>query len=109
MIQQLAENACIHGVEAISSDRWVGVLAEIREDKLVIIVEDNGGGINPEKLSQIKESFKNGENSEKSVGLYNIYNRLALYYGEDFTFDIESQLGMGTKCTIMIPVKYEEE
>ena len=109
VIQQLAENACIHGVEAISSDRWVGVLAEIREDKLVIIVEDNGGGINPEKLSQIKESFKNGENSEKSVGLYNIYNRLALYYGEDFTFDIESQLGMGTKCTIMIPVKYEEE
>ena len=109
VIQQLAENACIHGVEAISSDRWVGVLAEIREDKLVIIVEDNGGGIRPEKLKQIKESFKNGENSEKSVGLYNIYNRLALYYGKDFTFEIDSQPGMGTKCTIMIPVKYEEE
>ena len=109
VVQQLAENACIHGVEAISSDRWVGVLAEIRDDKLVIIVEDNGGGIKPEKLEQIKASFANGENSENSVGLYNIYNRLALYYGDDFEFDIDSQPGMGTKCTIMIPVKYEEE
>ena len=109
VVQQLAENACIHGVEAISSDRWVGVLAEIRDDKLVIIVEDNGGGIKPEKLEQIKASFANGENSENSVGLYNIYTRLALYYGDDFEFDIDSQPGMGTKCTIMIPVKYEEE
>ena len=107
VVQQLVENACIHGVEAISVNRFVSVVAKTEGDKLVIIVEDNGGGIPAEKLQALRELFASGENNSNSVGLYNIYNRLNLYYGDKFTFDIDSKLHEGTTCKVSIPLTYE--
>ena len=45
----------------------------------------------------------------KSVGLWNVYRRLVLYYGKEFEFGIDSISGKGTVCTIYIPVRLREE
>jgi two-component system, sensor histidine kinase YesM len=39
-----------------------------------------------------------------SIGLRNVLGRLKLYYGEDFSFQIESKKGIGTK--IQLSIKY---
>ncbi|MCI8801441.1 MAG: sensor histidine kinase [Lachnospiraceae bacterium] len=105
-LQPLAENACVHGVEAVSTDRKVCVEASVEESWLKLKVEDNGGGMSPEKLRELKAMLKGEAEAGKSVGLWNIYRRLVLYYQEDFHFDIDSVPGQGTVCTIRIPAKY---
>lgn len=113
ILQPLVENACVHGVEAISEDRWVRIEAgrsetringdQAAEDMLEIRVEDNGGGMSEEKLGELRAMLQGNEESSHSVGIWNVYRRLALYYGDDFIFNIESTPGKGTVCTICIP------
>ncbi len=106
ILQPLVENACVHGLEAIEDKRWVGidVSVDFTKNKLLLRVEDNGGGMTPEKLAQLTASFQAADAKGKSVGLKNVYRRLALYYGERMTFEIESVVGKGTICRISIPL-----
>lgn len=107
-LQPLAENACVHGVEAVSSDRRVTVCACVEEGWLKLTVEDNGGGMSPEKLRELKAMLSGEAEAGKSVGLWNVYRRLLLYYQDDFRFDIDSVSGEGTVCSIQIPAKHAE-
>lgn len=113
ILQPLVENACVHGVEAISENRWVKIEARCSESRinndhtteaiLEIRVADNGGGMPKEKLKELEDMLSRNEESGRSVGILNVYRRLALYYGENFRFDMESTPGRGTVCTICIP------
>ncbi len=109
IIQPLVENACVHGVEAISNNRYVEINAFFREDRLVVTVSDNGSGISGERLESLREMLSGGKKLTESVGLFNIYQRMVLYYGREFTFDVSSELGMGTKITIIVPVRHSKE
>ena len=106
ILQPLVENACVHGLEAIEDKRWVGidVGVDFTKNKLLLRVEDNGGGMSKEKLAQLTASFQETDSNGKSVGLKNVYRRLALYYGNQMTFEIESVEGKGTICRISIPL-----
>lgn len=108
MVQQLVENACIHGVGAISNERRVYVKIYREKEELVIIVSDNGGGIEESRLEELRRMMKEKTDLGACVGLYNIYHRLLLYYGEDCSFDIESTLHKGTICTIKLPIHFEK-
>ncbi len=107
IIQPLVENVCVHGVGAIPRDRQVKVSAKREAEILVIKVKDNGVGMPAEKLQAIRLALK-GKEQPASIGLYNVYQRLLLYYGENFDFLIESAVGEGTEFRIHIPIKYAE-
>lgn len=109
IIQPLVENACVHGVEEISGNRLVEISAVLRENRLVISVRDNGSGIGEEKLNNLKLMLREGIEPVESVGLYNVYQRLCLYFGSEFTFDVESEMGNGTLFYITIPARYSKE
>ena len=102
------ENACVHGVEAVAEDRWVGIRAQTSGNVLELRVEDNGGGIPPEKLTELRSMIKGDAQASRSVGVWNVYRRLALSYGDAFTFQIDSTPGRGTVCTVRIPMKKED-
>lgn len=117
ILQPLVENACVHGVEAISEDRWVKIEAWRRrtcgdgsgaaQEMLEIRVADNGGGMSEEKLKELRDMLQKDEESCSSVGIRNVYRRLVLYYRKNFVFDIESTPGKGTVCIIRIPAMPE--
>lgn len=109
ILQPLVENACVHGVEARTDDRWIRVEAKTEQNQLVLRVEDNGGGMTEEKLAELRELLKGERSGGKSVGLWNVYRRLTLYYGEQFQFELESVLHSGTKCCIRIPMTKQQE
>jgi len=109
IIQPLVENACVHGVEGISNKRLVEVTAVVEEDRLVITVSDNGTGMSEERLSALHAMIKEGKKISESVGLYNVYQRLSLFYGNKFTFDINSRKGQGTVIRVAIPARYKKE
>ena len=79
-----------------------------KRDHCCFVVEDDGCGIEPEHLKQITASLETEKNTTK-IGVFNIYQRLKLHYGKQFSFDIKSISGKGTCITIMIPQKMMTE
>ena len=106
IIQPVVENACVHGVESISQHRKIKIRIELKNQKLYIYISDNGIGIDEPRLSELRKMLQGGERLTHSVGLYNVYQRLYLYYEKDFIMNIECHNGQGTKISIVIPVRY---
>ena len=70
------------------------------EKNLVLSVEDNGGGMDAEKLDEINSMKFNPEDRGKKIGLSNIRGRLYYLYGNTNCMKIESEMGKGTKILI---------
>ena len=104
LIQPLVENACIHGAESASGIRRVWIDIKMETLSLVIKIRDNGKGIAEDKLESIRALIRQGEDQGRHLGLNNVYQRLKLYYGDNFSFTIQSQPGQGTLCTVRIPL-----
>lgn len=77
------------------------------EDKIKFVIEDNGNGISTEDLPKIKEKFFKGKNSksQNGIGLSICDEIIKLHNGE---FNIYSELGIGTKVEVIIPIIKEE-
>ena len=54
--------------------------------------------------SLIENIFKD-KNTKSHIGLYNVDQRLKLYYGKDYGLEIESKKDHYTKVTINVPYK----
>ena len=106
VVKELVENSIEHGISLKEDGRgYIKIIGRKDESKecIYLIVEDNGVGIEPELLESILE-FKT-----RGYGVRNVNQRIKLYYGEEYSLNIESSLGEGTKCTICIPMKKEDE
>lgn len=109
LIQPLVENSVIHG---IPEEGIVSIHLQIKltaNNHISIYLEDDGNGIPYDKLSQIKaELNKSNFSSEESsfYALRNIHNRIKLTYSESYGLDINSTIGHGVTCKIIIPQKH---
>lgn len=109
ILQPLVENAVFHGLEKTIHGGEVHVkIRQMENEKMLFIVEDNGCGIAPDKLKEIRQGLGKQEN-QKGIGMSNIYQRLDLFYGSDMSFTIESEPENGTKVTILVPEKMKAE
>lgn len=106
LLQPVVENAVVHGLEAVQSDGRAQLHISIKNDVLWITIQDNGCGIDPETLTQIQYniSHHNPEDA-RSIGLYNINQRIKLRYGDEFGMQIDSIQGAGTTVTLSIPAQ----
>lgn len=105
IIQPLVENAVVHGVEDKVDGVKVTVSIRRLEEMLEVSIKDNGMGMTPERLEEVKESIMASEESEKNhIGLRNVYQRLVLTYGEEHGLNIESRYGEGTLIIFTLPL-----
>lgn len=104
MIQPLVENSLFHGLIDEESGEFCGKIIigvyKNERDNLVLSVEDDGGGMETEKLAEVKSMRFNPEDRGKKIGLSNIRGRLYYLYGNTDCMQIESEMGKGTKITI---------
>ena len=104
MIQPLVENSLFHGLIDEESGEFCGKIIisvyKNEKDNLVLSVEDDGGGMETEKLAEVKSMRFNPEDRGKKIGLSNIRGRLYYLYGNTDCMQIESEMGKGTKITI---------
>ncbi|SFS52527.1 two-component system, sensor histidine kinase YesM [Paenibacillus sp. 453mf] len=104
-IQQLAENACKHGIQAIEGLGIVTIRAGIVNEHLRVVVSDNGKGMDQERLQSVLDHMRRKEESEGyNIGMRNVYRRLELYYDDKVRFDLVSRLGEGTEVSFEIPL-----
>jgi two-component system sensor histidine kinase YesM len=95
-IQTLVENACKHGIQNTADVGVVKIKVSQKEDYLYVDVEDNGVGIEENKLQEIIETLPEEDNFCENVGIRNVYKRLHLYYGDEVEFNIRSEMNKGT-------------
>jgi LytS/YehU family sensor histidine kinase len=105
-IQPLIENSIIHGFKERDSGT-IEIKSKEMKEKVVIIVKDDGAGINRNILNNIL-SYED-ENKEKitthitGIGINNVHKRLKYYFGDEYGLEINSELGQGTEVKINLP------
>lgn len=106
LLQPLVENSMKYGLDQTSGDEhiqlWVG-----QEDEFVVIsLTDDGIGMGPEQLENIRglwENISEYREDVRRVGLYNIMRRLYLCYKDECSFEIFSEINNGTNIVITYP------
>lgn len=110
ILQPIIENSIIHGLN--QSAGTIVLRTELRDGQLVIMIEDNGQGMDEAALSQLKRKLgqsivmeDNHHTNNKgfsSLGLSNVYERMFITFGGAFRMDIKSLPGEGTKVILTI-------
>lgn len=104
ILQPIVENAIIYGITDDHKDINIKICAYIRENELYIEITDDGPGIKTDVVEEILRT-KSDSNRFSKVGLNNINQRLKFYYGSEYGLSIESEIGVGTKVIVKIPVR----
>ena len=98
MLQPLIENAIAHGIDVKTDGRGkLTITGKEDGDLIVLTVADNGVGMSDEQAARILTE------ESKGYGVRNVNERIKLYYGEQYSLQIESKIGQGTKASIRIP------
>ncbi len=99
-LQPVVENAIYHGIKNRPGGGTIAVRTAARDGFVEIAVEDDGPGIDPAVLDQLR---RHRVEPSHGVGLKNVQQRLALTFGEDYRISFDSVNGEGTVVTIRIP------
>jgi two-component system sensor histidine kinase YesM len=104
IIQPILENAIEHGIYPNKKIGIIKISIKQDEDRILITVKDNGIGIDQAKINKIMNATLNRTTSTKmrSIGLFNIMERLKHIYGKEGLLQIESEIGKGTKVSITL-------
>jgi len=118
ILQPIVENAFHHALEMKKGDRQLALSVEEREGSLIISIGDNGEGMPPVVLDNLKRQLvyltENPEHNRPElgnvdyatgIGLINVHKRLLFAYGAGYGVWIESQIGKGTVVTLTLPVQ----
>lgn len=106
MIQPIVENAIIHGLSEKFYQGNIWIKAWEENNCIYISVEDDGIGMKPEVLEKLNKNElvkETGADIKTHIGIWNVVNRIKLYFGEEYGILYESITGMGTKVTVFIP------
>lgn len=104
VIQPFVENAYVHAMEDKEADGRITVKMLIGE-KLYIYIEDNGHGMNSEKLDEITRYMNDFENLDRThIGICNVNQRIKLKFGDEYGVAFESTENVGTKVSIVCPI-----
>ncbi|MCY9693685.1 sensor histidine kinase [Paenibacillus alginolyticus] len=105
ILQPLVENAILHGIEMSKGSGRIVLHARIEEMQLLLIVEDNGIGMEAEQALNLLNAATRKESvpGVTSIGIHNVNERIQLYYGDTYGLSYESALGLGTKAIVRIP------
>ncbi len=106
LLQPIVENAISHGLENVYVDGHIYICVRINDNILKITVRDNGVGMDEQTLKEVQDRMINHPNDARSIGLYNINQRIKLFYGEEYSLSIESELDKGTTAILTLPLKF---
>ncbi len=107
VLQPLVENALYHGLKPKESGGMITITA-VRIGKegkdIQFTVSDDGCGIPEDKLQLLNNRLEAGiVDSGSGYGIYNVNERIRLYYGESYGLRLESEEGQGTRSVLLLP------
>lgn len=109
ILQPIMENAVVHAFGDASSGYFIRIHSSACDNVLHILVEDNGRGMEKNKLHSLELSLNRDEAPDESIGLVNVNQRIRLFYGESYGLQISSTPGKGTRIEILLPLRNHSE
>ncbi|TXK80622.1 sensor histidine kinase [Paenibacillus sp. N3.4] len=131
-LQPIIENAVKYGLEPLNQHGKLHVSTEVREQELLIVIQDNGVGIDADTLEQMQamladdstammqqSNYTDGKYSaststptnsstskkaRRGIGLTNVHRRVALMFGDAYGLRVHSKQGEGTTVIIAMPL-----
>jgi sensor histidine kinase YesM len=101
ILQPVIENAIRHSLQNKNDPIRIMVKGMRVGDHMELAVQDNGSGIDPATLDEIRLNLERRD--RRKVGLYNVNGRIRLQFGAAYGLLIDSQ-GAGTLVTIRLPI-----
>ena len=111
LLQPLVENALYHGIKYKRGGGTIRVRGFREGEMLCFEVQDTGSGMSPERLQEVREAMRQGQQMRRDpnepepgggFGLYNVDQRIRLYYNLDHGLQIESGPD-GTTVSFQVP------
>jgi len=110
LLQPIVENAVAHGIEMKAAGGYVRIsVYSVSDAAMSIEIEDDGVGIEPERLEQLQRMFASDRfdsaqsSPRRPIGLMNVYRRIALLYEREGAMEITSSAGFGTVVKLTVP------
>ncbi len=115
LLQPILENSILHGFVPPRGSMLIKIMIEASDKLLTIRVIDDGIGMSPVRLQQVREGvFGDGPSvapptNGSFIGLRNIWERIQLFYGSGVLMEITSTEGSGMSVVIQIPLELAQE
>ena len=103
-ILTLVENSVNHGLEQSPGRICIKIDILLNRGYLVIKVVDDGCGMSPERLAEIRQQLEYENGMTGSIGLKNLASRLHILYNGMAKMEIDSTPGKGTVVILYIPL-----
>ena len=108
ILQPLIENSIYHGIKYKETPGHIAIRAYAEKGQLILEIRDDGIGMDEEALKHIFERHKVNYQSN-GVGVYNVQQRIQLYYGPEYGIRYQSSPGKGTLARIQLPTMEPED
>lgn len=104
-LQPLIENAISHGLTQKTGKGRIQVRMERSDQRVVLHISDDGCGMTTETVKWLNDitADKIRPQTERGMAIYNVDQRIKLYFGETFGLYFSSTEGFGTNVEVTIP------
>ena len=102
-LQPIVENSSKYGFGEDRDCLEIRISTRIQKGVLSVIIADDGVGIRPELLEELKANLDQGQNQTDHIGIYNVHKRIRLVYGSRYGVGIDSKIEEGTVVTLRVP------
>ncbi|WP_132014632.1 cache domain-containing sensor histidine kinase [Hydrogenispora ethanolica] len=117
ILQPIVENAIYHGIKEKDGAGVIRICVRrvAGSADLELLIEDDGRGIHPAKLELINQRLAGGmpaaalSSEGEGYGIYNVNERIRLYFGDRYGLKFASKWERGTVVRILIPALNQEE
>ena len=107
VLQPLVENYTVHGIRREDYDNELYIHIFKYDNNIKIVIEDNGIGIDKNRIIEINKRIREKDFSGKSIGIANTHERIMLLYGEDYGVRVDEEFESGTRIILDIPMRGE--
>ena len=110
ILQPLVENSFNHGFKNKLPPWELSIKAYHESGKLIICIEDNGTGIEEERMKRVQsclkenKPFRNHESQRTSIGVINVKQRIDMLCKEGSGLEIENKTPEGIRIVIQIVI-----
>lgn len=108
LLQPIVENALEHGLRSNNETGIIWIRARLDGKDIIFEIEDNGVGMSPEQIAHVLSEPEGGSEGG-GYGIYNVQQRIEMYYGKGYGIVFQSKKGEGTCVKLRISQRIEEE
>ncbi len=102
IVQPIVENAIYHAMEFMEDEGEMAIRAYRKGEELYITVRDNGMGMTEEQQRSLLNKPAESKRGN-GIGIYNVNERIRLYFGKEYGVVIRSEPDEGTEVILHIP------